>query len=1127
MGLKLIFGNAGTGKSHTLYETVIRSAIESPEKNFLVLVPEQFTMQTQEDLVVMHPANGIMNIDVLSFHRLAYRIFSETGGGDKIVLDDEGKNLILRKIAGSYEKKLQVLGGNLKKPGYVSEMKSVISELTQYAISPKQLQELIEEIGAQSYLGKKLTDMQVMYEGFRAYLQEKYITGEELLDVLAAQVGQSAILKGSVIALDGFTGFTPVQLKLIGELLKVCEEILVTVTIDSREDPYLYRHPYQLFALSKQMTAGLVRTAKEAGVQVETPVYPAGRERQGRDSVPWRFRQRADLAFLEQNLFRYQTGTYTEEPEHIHIGCARSVKEECEYAAQQVRRLVRTKGYRYREISVITSNMEAYGDYLEKAFERYEIPLFLDHKRSVLLNSFVEYIRSLLDMVRRGFTADGVFRFLRTGLVTAGDVVFDADTVDELENYVLAWGIAGFSKWQQPFLRREQDMPQEALDRMNHLRAALVELLLPLVTVLRNPAKTIQDITEALNAFLVQERIEEQMQKQEQIFQECGELALAREYAQIYRIVQELLGKFTELLGEEKVSLKEYAELLDAGFNEAKVGVIPPGMDQVVAGDLKRTRLTNVRALFVLGLNDSWIPGKLEKNGLLSETDRERITRKGMTLAPGAKEEAYIQKFYLYINLTKPSDGLYLSYSQMTADGKSLRPAYLIAELKKLYPALKIEQEEGRSLLETEMLPQTGIRYLIDGMTGLEEGIDDEADEWEELLSWYLHSEEWQQTAEMLLRAGAYRKPEEHLEAETARQLYGDLSYTSVTRMEQFAACAFAHFLSYGLRLAERREHGFQALDWGNLLHRALERFSGKVRESGYTWITLPEEEQTRLIRESVEESITEYGNMALYSNARNEYLITRIVRMMQRTVWALTRQLEHGNFEPEGYEVNFRGGKIDRIDTYETDDTVYVKVMDYKTGMQSFDMTALYHGLQMQLVIYLDAALSLETRRHPGKEIVPAGIFYYRIKDPVVAREVDPQQLEEAILKELKLDGIVNSDEVVLRNLDREMEGTSFVIPAGRKKDGSLQKTSRTATTEEFRVLREYTRKKTDTMREQIEEGEIAITPYEMGTRTACDYCKFRHVCKFEPKLPGYAYRRLSRLSNDEAIARMKGEVR
>ena len=298
MSLQFIFGNSGSGKSHYLYQSIIEDSIRHPEKNYLVLVPEQFTMETQKDLCLMHPRGGIMNIDVLSFGRLAHRVFEEVGRDNLPVLDDEGKNLVLRKIAGNFEDELTVLKGNLKKQGYISEVKSVISEFTQYGVSLERIDEFMEGLDPNSYLSYKLRDIRRLYEGFEDYLSEKYITKEEMLDVLSDAVPQSEILKGSVVALDGFTGFTPVQDRLLGELLKVCDRVMITVEMDQREDPFVYRHPYQLFALSKQMVTSLVKIAREAGVETEEPVYLYAKP-------PYRFRENPALAFLESELFRY------------------------------------------------------------------------------------------------------------------------------------------------------------------------------------------------------------------------------------------------------------------------------------------------------------------------------------------------------------------------------------------------------------------------------------------------------------------------------------------------------------------------------------------------------------------------------------------------------------------------------------------------------------------------------------------------------------------------------------------------------------------------------------------------------------------------------------------------------
>ena len=310
MSLQFILGNSGSGKSHYLYQQIVNESMEHPEKNYLVLVPEQFTMQTQRDLCAAHPRGGIMNIDALSFMRLAYRVFEEVGREEQPVLDDEGKNLVIRRIAGKLEDDLKVLKGNLKKQGYISEVKSVISEFVQYGVDFDKLDDFMEGLSQESYLYYKLQDIRKVYEGFEEYLRDRYITKEEMLDVLARAVCDSELLKGSVIALDGFTGFTPVQIRLISELLKVSEKVIVTVEIDRREDPFIYRHPYQLFALSKQMVTSLVKTAQDAGAEVEEPVCLY-------EKVPYRFRENPEMAFLESELFRYSRRQYKKKKEEF------------------------------------------------------------------------------------------------------------------------------------------------------------------------------------------------------------------------------------------------------------------------------------------------------------------------------------------------------------------------------------------------------------------------------------------------------------------------------------------------------------------------------------------------------------------------------------------------------------------------------------------------------------------------------------------------------------------------------------------------------------------------------------------------------------------------------------------
>ena len=1130
MSLQFIMGPSGAGKSHYLYQWVTNESLKNANKNYIVLVPEQFTMQAQRDLVAMSPSKGIMNVEVLSFNRLAHRVFEEVGENTRMILDDVGKNFIIRKIAGEHEGDLKVLGSNLKKTGYISEIKSIISEFTQYDISPKTLEEMVNEAQATPVLYHKLRDIQTVYAGFQEYLEEKYITGEEVLDVLASHTAKSKLLKDSVIVLDGFTGFTPIQIKLLRELLQVCEKMFVTVTISDNENPYVYQHPYQLFALSKKMVTSLVAIANECGNTVEAPIC-------FHQKPVYRFRDNEAIGFLENHLFRYTKESYKEEQENVQIWCAKSPREEMDFVAQKIRNLVRTKGYRYKDFAIVTNDIKAYSTSIQQLFDKYDVPVFVDDKRSILLNSCVEYIRSLLAMVEKNFTYESVLRYLRTGLSGIGR----AD-IDILENYIIAMGIRGYKKWQETWIRRSRDMDETGLSEVNRIREQLVNHVEDIVSVLKNRRKTVLEVTKALHEFFVKEELQRRVKEYQLMFEKKGELALEKEYAQVYRIVIEVLNQFVELLGDEYISLEEYCELLDAGLEEAKVGIIPPGVDQVLVGDVQRSRIQSVKVLFLVGTNDIYIPGSIQNSGLLSEYEREKITAKGAVLAPNAKEKTYIQKFYLYLTLAKPTNQVYLTYSKSSADGKAIRPSYLVAEIMKLFDKMKVREVAG-NLFQKELTTKSGLDSIITGFQQKQTGF---SSEWKELYTWYKKNPVWCDKIEQIVRANYYRKQEHQLTWETVRQLYGDVLVNSVSRLEKFSACAYAHFLAYGLRLSEREEYQFQSLDLGNLCHSALEKFSKKLERAGYTWNNVPEEKRETFILESVDESITDYGNSILYSSARNMYIITRVTRMLRRTIWALTKQLEKGEFYPKGYEISFGGvkelesshimlddlgemvlrGKIDRIDTYEDEDHVYVKVIDYKTGKKVFDLGELCHGLQMQLVVYMNAAMEMSNQESGGKQVIPAGLLYYRVNDPMVDKAKDEQSIEMEILKELRPDGLVMDTPEIIKLFDKDLEGASQVIQVSKNKDGGLSQRSKVVSEDDFSVISQYTKQKVRDVGKQILQGVVDANPYQLKDQTGCEQCPYHAVCGFDDKIPGYEYRELEKLDAEEAMEFMRKEV-
>lgn len=1141
MSLRFCFGPSGSGKSHRIYEEIMQRAAEEPGRNFLIIVPDQFTMQTQKDLVMRSDRDGILNIDVLSFGRLSHRILEEVGTKEMPVLDDTGKSLVLQKVAADLKEQLPAMGSLLHKQGYIHEVKSAISEFMQYGISTQDMDKLITSAQKRGALAMKLKDLKTLYRGFQDYIRDHFITTEETLDVLRRSLSKSKILKGSVVVFDGFTGFTPIQNRLIQELMRVCAETIVTVTIGVGEDPYKMDGEQKLFHLSKKTVADLEKLAAEAEVERGEDLFVKG--------GPNRFAKAPALHYLEQNLFRYQYEPYAGEQQEIHMFEALSPREEVHQTALYIRHLIREQGMTYRDIAVVIGDLEGYASYVETEFGQLEIPCFLDRTRGIVLNPMIEYIKSALQLYIKDFSYDTVFHFLRSGMAD-----ISREEIDELENYVIRTGARGYRTYSRLFTRRTEELQENAegseqaeektMERLNRIRQQFMDA----VEILHmGSQEKAGDYVSHLYDFLEQNQVQQKLLNYQQQFEKEGDLSRAREYAQIYRLVMDLLDQVYELLGEEEISRQEFADILEAGFGEITVGTIPQNVDRIVVGDMERTRLKQVKVLFFLGVNDGNIPKNASKGGIISDMDREFLIESGTEMAPSPRQQMYIQRLYLYLNMTKPSEQLYLSYAKVNSEGKGIRPSYLIDTVRKLFPAMSVEYPQNRSRLEQIEGKQEGARYLAEELREYVEGTLPE----EERQDFYLMYRAYEADAagrDLLTRAAFRRYRESGLSRIVARALYGQQLENSVSRLETYAACACRHFLQYGLSLQEREEFGFEASDMGTVYHAVLENFAGKLAESNLTWWDFTEDFAAKAVKESVEAYAATYGETVLYSSARNEYAITRMSRILTRTVLTLQKHLKQGSFQPDDYELSFRfaedldsihvdlsedekmhlQGRIDRIDVSEDAEHVYVKVIDYKSGNRKFDLAALYYGLQLQLVVYMNAAMEMESRKHPDKEIVPAALLYYHIDDPTIETPVEltDEQINEQILAKLRMNGVVNSDPEVVERLDRYMQDKSVVIPVEKKKDGSFSARSGVLSREEMQLISSYVDAKIRSIGREILDGKIAANPYEKGNEEACTYCAYKKVCGFDGSIPGYEKRQLEDLDKQALMQRMQKTV-
>lgn len=1074
-----------------------------------------------------------MNIDVLSFSRLAHRIFEETGCADKVVLDDTGKSLVLRKVASELEPELSVLGKNLNKVGYIHEIKSVISEFKQYDVSPEKLNDLIEFSKSKGVLQAKLKDLQKVYEAFNNYTCNEFITSEETMTLLTEKLSDSNIIKDAVVVFDGFTGFTPVQYRLIQRLLELTRQVIVSVTIDINSGIYSISGEQELFWLSKKTIYDLQRISQEINViQEEDVIF----------ELPFRFKNNRELIHLERNLFRYPNKPYGDECESIIIRQGHNPEDEVREALVFIKRLVLEKGYEYRDIAVVCGNLSSYADEFERAGKTYDIPVFIDRTHSLNLNPFVECILGALRTVNENFSYDSMFHFLRSGLLDLED-----EEIDRLDNYVVKFGISGKRKWSNAFTALPYNTPKgkeisseniRALAALNETREKIMTILEPVMEKKGSSEKLIEGLYE----FIKRCRAQEKLFELSEAFENDKKPELAREYSQIYRMIIELLDQIYALLKGETVTLDEFIKLLNSGIDELDVGTIPGGVDRIIVGDIERSRIGNIKVLMFLGVNDGNIPKSNAGGGIISDFDREFLKGQSVELSPTPREQIYTQRLYLYLNMTKPSDMLYVSYSSVGKDGGTLKESYLIATLKKLFPRLMVQNsaDNGRPL-ENVFGVKDGVRLLS---KGLREYAHENLKcismkELEALLKFFEENDA--SISEKILDAAFFRYDKDSLSSQAAKQLYNGVIRASVSRFERYAFCQYAHFLQYGIRLTEREEFGFENTDLGSFYHMILQKFCQSIAAGTSGLADFSDEEAQTLLKELVYSEGVVYGDSILHSSAKNEYMLEKIYSVLLRTVKTIRMQFKSGSFESEAFEKSFYEkipigsesemeltGTVDRIDLFKKDEKIYVKIVDYKSSEKDIELDELLYGLQIQQPLYMSAILKEIKRKYPEYEPHMGAMFYYHIDEPVISsdKELSDEEIEKQMLKELKVAGVMNSSTEVVKGLDSALDKASvksLVIPAATDKDSELSQNRHLLSEEDLDVITGFADLSIKETGREIIKGHMLLNPVLYKDTDACEYCRYREICRFDERIDGYSKRKLPKVSPEEALQEMR----
>lgn len=1123
MPIQFVLGPAGSGKTEYLLNTLIKGSMENPHLNYFYIVPEQFTMEAQRDIVTMHPRHGSMNIDAIGLNRLAYRIFDELSVNPGQVMEDFGKSMLVQKILMEEKDNLLVYGSYLGKMGFVDEMKSMISELFQYAVDETAISDAMDQMDRESSVYRKLHDVRLIYDRFEEYNRnDRYIVAEQLSELLADNVERSNILADSHLYFDGFTGFTPVQMKLIRKLMRCVRSVTFAFAIDKSSISMAKPKEYELFRLTRETMISLCNAAVEEHVDIADNIVMD-------EDIPYRFSENRELAELQRNLFRYPHGKVSGNPENIRLIRADRARDEAVYVASRIRDLVKNEGYRYRDIAVVAGDLQDVSRYYRHAMDEYNIPVFIDANIALAGDPCSDTVRAFLAVMSENFSVDSVFRLLKSGMT---DV--DSDDIERMENYVLKRNIRGYKMWSRQI---SDDRDPVLAEDMDSIRLQIMEMFTDdCIDVFKpsspNSKNTVKSYTKQLYRFLEQLDVCGRLENRKRQLYEAERWDEGDAYGRIFDKLVVLFDKMVTLLGDERMTVKEYIGILDAGLADMEIGIVPPTVDRVVVGDMTRSRLNHVRVLFFTGVNEGIIPKPAKKGKILSNSDRQILEDCGVTLAPSDKTNAYIEQFYIYTNLTKASDRVYIIYRKLGEDLRPADPSYLVDRIKGIYP----------DIMETDydidmQLPETAdsiLRYIIresDNTAG--SGIVEKLGE-------LLVDRGCEGKLQAISDGEEYTNDVCTLTPDTVRMLYGTNLVESVSKLEKYAQCQFKYFLTYGLGLQERETCEVNAANIGNILHETMEKmfsFVQKFRDNDWEHLNMDElrERAVEFAGISADEEAGEYFE----DSHRAAYMKELIADVAVRTIRTLGTFVRCGKMQPAGFERKFDTsmgrdgiddyifklangmtmnlkGTIDRIDEYITDNDIYFKIVDYKSSANALDEKLILGGLQLQLVTYGAIAYELEKRRaKTDKNVHMSGMLYYTFDNPYVdvgdiTGDVELTEhgfasddkkmvggmsvdlLEEKLLKNSRFVGMYNQSGLNPEVMDPDMSTV-------RKTDGieeiMLQK------------LMEANRNNINRLATDISNGKIAINPVLEDDVDACKYCSYRKVCAFDNKYSGNSY--------------------
>lgn len=1122
MSLKLIYGKSGSGKSEYCFKEIAKDI--NKEKIYLI-VPNQMALMAEKKLMEITNNVSLINTEVITFNRMAFRVRNEIGGAKKTNLSKSGKAMLLYDILCKQKDSLNFLG---KSSENVDIIGNSITEFKKHRIDINKLREECNNT-QDMYLKLKLNDMITMYKEFESSIQNRFLDENDVLDILNNQIVESNQFKDAIIYIDEFVGFTTQEYQIIAKLLQIAKQVNITICTDNlMQNEELDK---DIFYASKNTGIKLINIAKEYGIEIEEDVKLKNL---------YRFKNE-ELKHLEENFYKIPYKKYEGEPKNIKMFLANNQYSEIEHIATQIVKLVRNEEYRYKDISVITKNLSIYSSLIKVIFSNYNIPVFIDEKRELSENIIVKFLISVLEICNKNWSYESVFNYLKTGFVN-----IEREEIFKLENYCIRWGIKG-NKWYKEDWNYvgKDEYTKEEVDRLNELRRMIVK---PIRNLQEKAKKdnTFFNLTKILYEFLQEMKLEETIKLKINKLEEKGFIELANEYETSFKVLIELFDEIVLVFGEEKTNFDKYISTLKIGLKNTGLGKIPATQDEVIVGDVSRSRSHKVKAVFIIGINDGEFPSVYKDEGFFNDKDREYLKEQGFELANGSLENLYEENFNIYKAFTVAEEKLFLSYASSDNEGRTLRPSILITKMKKIYSNLQ-ETSDIISQEKEIITKNNTFDNLIEKLNDYQEGKDVE-DIWFDVLNYYENDALWKSRLLKSLEGITYTNIPEQIKPEFVKKLYGETLHTTISRLERYRSCPFSFYLEYGLKLKEKKSLKLDPIDTGSFMHEVIDTFFENVSNKKISIKEIENADIEKIVKQIVEEKLNLTSNYIFKSIPKFIILTNRLCRLVTLSIIYIVQGLKNTDFEVVGNEIEFKNGKeyrpieivtkdgkkveitgkIDRIDLAKDETGKYIRIIDYKSSAKDINLNEVLAGLQLQLITYLDAVCQ-------DKDLIPAGILYFGLVEPKIdkgkrAKDITEEEIEQKLREHFRMNGLVLAEMNIINMMDNKLKDgeKSDVIPVKIKKDGTMDKTSKVVSRKEFEILQKYVKSTLAQISKEILDGNIDIKPYYnvKTKRKPCEYCKYNSICNFKKGFYGNDYNYIDNMEKEYILECMKGDI-